>query len=103
MLMGKDEPDSGSIKIEQTVSIVDVGQDRMEALDPAKTVFEEISESLDALELGTQTVNSRTYCSWFGFKSGQQQTKVGNLSRGERNRLQLAKLHKAGNKYAYFI
>ena len=87
MLMGKDEPDSGSIKIGETVSIVGVGQDRMEALDPAKTVFEELSEGLDYLELGIQTLNSRAYCSWFGFKSGQQQAKVGKLSGGERNRL----------------
>lgn len=96
MLMGKDEPDSGLIKIGETVNMVGVGQDRMEALDPAKTVYEEISEGLDDLELGTQVVSSRAYCSWFGFKAGQQQAKVGNLSGGERNRLQLAKLLKAG-------
>jgi len=96
MLMGKDEPDSGTIKVGETVSMVGVGQDRMEELDPAKTVYEEISGGLDDLELGTQVINSRAYCSWFGFKSGQQQAKVGNLSGGERNRVQLAKLLKAG-------
>jgi len=96
MLMGKDEPDSGIIKIGETVNMIGVGQDRMEALDPAKTVFEEISDGLDELELGTQVVNSRAYCSWFGFKSAQQQAKVGLLSGGERNRLQLAKILKAG-------
>jgi len=96
MLMGKDEVDSGSIKIGDTVKMVGIGQDRMEALDPTKTVYEEISEGLDDLELGTQVVASRAYCSWFGFKGGQQQSKVGNLSGGERNRVQLAKLLKSG-------
>jgi len=96
MLMGKDEPDSGIIKIGETVNMIGVGQDRMEELDPAKTVYEEISGGLDELELGTQIMNSRAYCSWFGFKSGQQQAKVGNLSGGERNRVQLAKILKAG-------
>ena len=61
-----------------------------------KTVFEEISEGLDEIELGTQTVQSRAYLSWFGFKGGQQQAFVGNLSGGERNRVQLAKILKAG-------
>ena len=51
---------------------------------------------MDDLELGTQVVNSRAYCSWFGFKGGQQQSVVGNLSGGERNRVQLAKLLKTG-------
>ncbi len=68
----------------------------MEELDSSKTVFEEISGGLDDLELGTQVVNSRAYCSWFGFKGGQQQAFVGNLSGGERNRVQLAKLLKSG-------
>jgi len=89
MLMGKDVPDSGDIKIGDTVNMIGVGQDRMEELNPANTVFEEITGNMDELELGTQMVNSRSYCSWFGFKSGQQQLKVGNLSGGERNRVQL--------------
>jgi len=96
MLMGKEEPDEGSIKIGDSVRMLGVGQDRMEELDSTKSVFEEISEGLDDLELGTQVVNSRAYCSWFGFKGGQQQSKVGNLSGGERNRVQLAKLLKSG-------
>lgn len=95
-LMGKEEPDSGEIKIGETVKIVGVGQDRMDELTAENSVFEEISGGLDELELGTQIVNSRAYCSWFGFKSGQQQAKVANLSGGERNRVQLAKLLKAG-------
>jgi ATPase subunit of ABC transporter with duplicated ATPase domains len=96
MLMGKDKPDSGVIKVGETVSMIGVGQDRMEELDPKKTVFEEITGGLDEMELGTSTVMSRAYCSWFGFKGGQQQAFVGNLSGGERNRVQLAKLLKAG-------
>lgn len=96
MLMGKDTPDSGNIKVGETVKMIGVGQDRMEELDPKKTVYEEISGGMDELELGTQVVNSRSYCSWFGFKSAQQQAIVGNLSGGERNRVQLAKLLKSG-------
>ena len=95
--MGKDEPDSGTIKIGETVKMIGVGQERMEELNAENTVFEEISGNMDELELGTQVVNSRSYCSWFGFKSGQQQAKVGNLSGGERNRVQLAKLLKSGS------
>jgi len=96
MLMGKDEPDSGIIKIGETVKMIGVGQDRMEELNPENTVFEEITGNMDELDLGTTVVNSRTYCSWYGFKSGQQQAKVANLSGGERNRVQLAKILKSG-------
>ena len=96
MLLGKDEPDAGTIKIGETVTMVGVGQERMDELDPEKTVFEEISGGMDEIELGTQTVQSRAYVSWFGFKSAQQQQKVGNLSGGERNRVQLAKILKSG-------
>ena len=96
MLMGKDNPDSGDIKVGETVNMIGVGQDRMEELDPKKSVFEEISGGMDEIELGTATVNSRAYASWFGFKGAQQQQTVGNLSGGERNRVQLAKLLKSG-------
>lgn len=96
MLMGKDEPDSGNVKVGETVNMIGVGQDRMEELDPTKTVFEEITGGQDELELGTSTVNSRAYLSWFGFKGAQQQQMVQNLSGGERNRVQLAKLLKSG-------
>jgi sulfate-transporting ATPase len=96
MLLGKEQPDDGDIKIGDSVRIVSVGQERMDELDPEKTVFEEISEGLDELELGTQSVQSRAYLSWFGFRGAQQQAFVGNLSGGERNRVQLAKLVKAG-------
>lgn len=96
MLMGKDTPDSGNIKVGETVNMIGVGQDRMEELNPKKSVFEEISGGLEELELGTQVINSRAYCGWFGFKGGSQQAIVGNLSGGERNRVQLAKLLKTG-------
>ena len=96
MLLGKEQPDSGDIHVGDTVNIVSVGQERMDELSPQKTVFEEISEGLDEIELGTQSIMSRAYLSWFGFKGGQQQAIVGNLSGGERNRVQLAKILKAG-------
>ena len=96
MLMGKEDPDSGSVKVGETVKMIGVGQERMEELDSSKTVFQEITNELEEIELGTQVVQSRAYLSWFGFKGGQQQAKVGNLSGGERNRVQLAKLLKSG-------
>lgn len=96
MLLGKEKPDSGTIDIGDSVSIVSVGQERMDELNSEKTVFEEISNGLDEIELGTTSVLSRAYLSWFGFKGGQQQSKVGNLSGGERNRVQLAKILKEG-------
>ena len=77
MLMGKDEPDAGTIKVGETVSMIGVGQERMEELDPSKTVYEEISGGMDEVELGGNYVNSREYVSWFGFKSAQQQQMVG--------------------------
>jgi len=96
MMTGKEKPDSGEIKIGETVKVVSVGQERMDELNAEKSVYEEISANLDEIELGTHSVNSRAYLSWFGFKGQQQQAKVGNLSGGERNRVQLAKLLKAG-------
>lgn len=99
MLMEKDQPDAGTIKIGETVNMIGVGQERMDELDPTKTVFEEISSGMDEIELGGNYVNSRAYLSWFGFKSAQQQQKVSNLSGGERNRVQLAKLLKAGANF----
>eukprot|EP00545_Synedropsis_sp_CCMP1620_P011551 CAMPEP_0119014196 /NCGR_PEP_ID=MMETSP1176-20130426/9408_1 /TAXON_ID=265551 /ORGANISM="Synedropsis recta cf, Strain CCMP1620" /LENGTH=654 /DNA_ID=CAMNT_0006967347 /DNA_START=75 /DNA_END=2039 /DNA_ORIENTATION=+ len=96
MLMEKDTPDSGTITVGETVNMVGVGQERMDELDSTKTVFQEITDEMDELELGTTRVQSRAYCSWFGFKGGMQQALVGNLSGGERNRVQLAKLLKSG-------
>lgn len=96
MILGQEQPDSGTIDIGDSVKIVSVGQDRMEQLNSEHTVYEEISGGLDELELGTTVVNSRAYLGWFGFKSAQQQAFVGNLSGGERNRVQLAKILKEG-------
>jgi energy-dependent translational throttle protein EttA len=95
MLLGQEEPDGGTIQIGDSVKIVAVGQERTD-LNGEKTVFEEVSEGMDDLELGTQSIPARAYLSWFGFKGAQQQARVGNLSGGERNRLQLAKTLKAG-------
>lgn len=97
--MGKDQPDSGSIRVGESVNLVGIGQERMEVLDSSKTVFQEITDELDELELGTQKVQSRAYVSWFGFKGAMQQSLVGNLSGGERNRVQLAKLLKSGANF----
>jgi len=94
--MGLDNPDKGTIEVGSTVKMVGVGQERMDELNPENTVFEEITGNMDTIELGTQSVLSRAYVSWFGFKSAQQQAKVANLSGGERNRVQLAKLLKTG-------
>lgn len=99
MIMGKDTPDSGSIRVGETVNMVGVGQERMDELDSSKTVFQEITDELDELELGTTRVQSRAYVSWFGFKGAMQQAIVGNLSGGERNRVQLAKLLKSGANF----
>ena len=96
MIMGKDTPDSGTIVVGDTVNMVGVGQERMDELDSSKTVFQEITNEMDELELGQQRVQSRAYVSWFGFKGAMQQAIVGNLSGGERNRVQLAKLLKSG-------
>jgi energy-dependent translational throttle protein EttA len=96
MILGKEQPDEGVIKIGDTVNIVSVGQERMDELNSDKTVFDEISGGMEEIELGTQTVQSRAYLSWFGFKGAQQQAFVGNLSGGERNRAQLAKILKGG-------
>jgi len=95
MLVGQEQPDSGTLRIGQTVSLAYVDQTR-DALDPERTVYEEISGGLDEIDFGRTRVNARAYCSWFGFKGADQQKKVGVLSGGERNRVHLAKLLKSG-------
>lgn len=95
MITGKVKPDSGSVNIGDTVKLGYVDQSR-DHLDDGKTVWEEISEGLEVLELGDTSVKSRAYCSAFNFKGPQQQKKVGQLSGGERNRVHLAKLLKEG-------
>jgi len=96
MIIGQEGPDAGTLKIGETVRIGYVDQSR-DALEPNKTVFEEITGGSDEIELGKRKVASRAYVSWFNFKGAGQQRKVGTLSGGERNRVHLAKLLKRGS------
>src|SRR5436305_10649200 len=96
MITGQEKPDSGTLKIGETVQIGYVDQNR-DALSANKTVWEEISGGHDEIELGKRKVASRAYVSWFNFKGAAQQRKVGTLSGGERNRVHLAKLLKKGS------
>ncbi|UWF65972.1 MULTISPECIES: energy-dependent translational throttle protein EttA [unclassified Brucella] len=95
MLTGQEQPDKGSVRIGDTVHLSYVDQSR-DALDPNKTVWEEISGGNDVIKLGKFEMNSRAYCGAFNFKGGDQQQKVGNLSGGQRNRVHLAKMLKSG-------
>jgi ATP-binding cassette ChvD family protein len=95
MITGQDKPDSGTIKVGESVHLGYVDQSR-DSLDGKKTVWEEISGGLDQIQLGKREVNSRGYCSAFNFKGADQQKKVGQLSGGERNRVHLAKMLKSG-------
>ena len=96
MITGMEKPDGGTLKIGETVQIGYVDQSR-DALDANKTVWEEISNASDEIELGKRKIASRAYVSWFNFKGAAQQRKVGTLSGGERNRVHLAKLLKKGS------
>jgi len=96
MITGQEKPDGGTLKIGDTVKVGYVDQSR-DALDGNKTVWEEISGGDDEIELGKRKVASRAYVSWFNFKGGAQQRKVGSLSGGERNRVHLAKLLRRGS------
>ncbi len=95
MITGQDKPDSGTFSVGPTVKLGYVDQSR-ETLDPNKTVWEELSGGLDIIKLGTKEVSSRAYCGSFNFKGADQQKKVGQLSGGERNRVNLAKMLKSG-------
>ncbi|MEE4212468.1 MAG: energy-dependent translational throttle protein EttA, partial [Parvularcula sp.] len=96
MLTGQDQPDEGSIRLGETVKLGYIDQTR-ENLTDTNNVWEEISGGLDIVKLGEKReVNSRAYCTWFNFKGSDQQKKVGDLSGGERNRVQLAKMLKEG-------
>ena len=95
MFTGQEKPDSGTIRLGETVKMGYVDQSR-DALDPVKTVWEEISGGAEVIKLGKHEVNSRAYCSSFNFRGGDQQQKVGNLSGGQRNRVHLAKMLKNG-------
>jgi energy-dependent translational throttle protein EttA len=95
MIIGREQPDAGTLRLGETVQIGHVDQSR-DALDPDKSVWEEITGGRDEVELGKRAVASRAYVSWFNFKGRDQQRKVGVLSGGERNRVHLAKLLKGG-------
>lgn len=95
MITGQEKPDSGSIRIGDSVHLGYVDQSR-DALDGSKNVWEEISGGAEVIKLGKYEMNSRAYCATFNFKGGDQQQKVGNLSGGQRNRVHLAKMLKAG-------
>lgn len=95
MIVGKENVDSGSFKVGDTVKMAYVDQTR-ETLDPNKSVFQEISEGSDTIKLGIREINARQYLSWFNFSGGDQEKKVGALSGGERNRVNMAKILKQG-------
>jgi ATP-binding cassette ChvD family protein len=95
LITGEEQPDSGSLRLGDTVQLAYVDQSRA-SLDPKKNVWQEISGGLDMIELGRREVNSRQYVSWFNFRGGDQQKPVGQLSGGERNRVHLAKLLRSG-------
>lgn len=95
MITGQEKPDSGTFKIGETVQLSYVDQSR-DALNPDKTIWEEISEGQEMIPLGKVAVNSRAYVSRFNFSGSDQQKKVGTLSGGERNRVHLAKMLKSG-------
>jgi len=95
MLTGQEAPDAGTISYGDTVQLAYVDQSR-DALDPDKTVWEEISGGAEIIQLGDAEMNSRAYTGAFNFKGGDQQKKVGQLSGGERNRVHMAKLLREG-------
>ncbi len=94
MIIGKEKPDTGTIRIGETVKLGYVDQDR--SLDPNKTVYEIISDGQDTIMLGKAEVNARGYCARFNFAGTDQQKKVKDLSGGERNRVHLARMLKEG-------
>jgi len=95
MIAGEEQPDSGELRVGETVEPAYVDQSRA-GLEAGKTVWQEISGGHDTLALGSREVNSRQYVSWFNFKGSDQQKRVGDLSGGERNRVHLAKLLRSG-------
>ena len=95
LITGEEQPDAGTLRLGETVTLGYVNQSR-DALDPEKTVWEEISAGQDEVTLGSRRLASRAYASWFNFKGRDQQRLVGTLSGGERNRVHLAKVLKGG-------
>jgi energy-dependent translational throttle protein EttA len=95
MIIGAEQPDAGTITIGSSVDLAYVDQSR-DALDPDRTVYEEITDGQDLLKVGTREVNGRAYVASFNFRGSDQQKKVGVLSGGERNRVHLAKMLRTG-------
>jgi ATPase subunit of ABC transporter with duplicated ATPase domains len=95
MITGTEKPDSGTIRVGDTVQVAYVDQSR-DTLNPDRLLWEEISDGQEMIQLGRQTVNARNYVARFNFTGGDQQKKVGMLSGGERNRVHLAKVLKSG-------
>jgi len=95
MIVGQEQSDDGSLRLGDTVKLGYVDQSR-DALSGEATVWQEVSGGQDEIELGKRKVNSRAYCSWFGFRGADQQKPVGQLSGGERNRVHLATMLKSG-------
>ena len=95
MITGQEKPDSGTLKVGETVKLAYVDQNR-DSLEPGKTVYEVISDGQDIIKLGNREINSRAYCARFNIMGQDQQKKVDVLSGGERNRVHLAKMLKAG-------
>jgi ATP-binding cassette ChvD family protein len=95
MIAGQETPDTGSLRVGESVEIAYVDQSRAE-LDPAKTIWQEISGGHDRIQVGPREVQSRAYVASFNFRGGDQQKRVGDLSGGERNRVHLAKLLRSG-------
>jgi sulfate-transporting ATPase len=95
MITGQEQPDSGTIRIGETVKLAYVDQSR-ESLNPDKTIWEVISDDQDAVQLGRKQINSRAYVARFNFSGADQQKKVSMLSGGERNRVHLARMLKEG-------
>ena len=95
MLVGQEKPDDGALRIGDTVKLAYVDQSR-DSLAPDKTVWQEISDGLDVIAIGSYQINSRAYVGRFNFKGPDQQKFVKDLSGGERNRVHLAKLLKSG-------
>ena len=96
MLVGQETPDAGTLRVGETVKIAYIDQTR-DSLNADATVYEELSGGNEILTLGKREVNARAYCAWFNFRGADQQKKVGTLSGGERNRLQMGKLLQTGS------
>jgi ATPase subunit of ABC transporter with duplicated ATPase domains len=95
MIIGAEQPDSGSFEIGPSVELAYVDQSR-DALDPGKTVFQEVSGGTDSIKVGNREINSRAYVASLNFKGSDQQKKVSTLSGGERNRVHLGKMLRTG-------